>query len=401
MRLNILSAALLGLGLLGTTLPAPVRANPFAPRLLVGESVITRFEFEQRRRFLELLGAQGDLDEMAENALIEDRLRMLDASRVDLKPSPEAIRAGMEEFAARAGLTAEEFVAALEENGVAAQTFRDFVAAGVIWRDIVRGRFSGSVGSVSEAEIDRALSVDAQKGPLMRAEIAEIVLPSTRTKLAQELADTVRGEAAFAAAAREHSIADSAENGGLVGWVPAGNLPQAVVAQLSGLGVGAVSQPVRVAEGIAVYQLRGLEQHDAVTPGLTEVDYAMFLIPGARTPEALAEGLRIRAQVDACDDLYAVARGLPPERLIREKVARPALPADVAAELAKLDPGESSLALVRGGYTALLMLCSQRVASAIPADRDAVRERIMNERLSAMAEIYLAKLRANTHIRRP
>jgi peptidyl-prolyl cis-trans isomerase SurA len=75
-------------------------------------------------------------------------------------------------------------------------------------------------------------------------------------------------------------------------------------------------------------------------------------------------------------------------------------PAEIAAELARLDPGGVSTRLVRGGNTVFLMLCSRRLASGLPPSRDAVRERIILERLEGHARIWLAELRAAADIRR-
>ncbi len=42
------------------------------------------------------------------------------------------------------------------QGGVAPETFRDFIANGLLWRELVRGKFLPTV-SISEAEIDRAI----------------------------------------------------------------------------------------------------------------------------------------------------------------------------------------------------------------------------------------------------
>ena len=77
------------------------------------------------------------------------------------------------------------------------------------------------------------------------------------------------------------------------------------------------------------------------------------------------------------------------------------IPADVALELAKLDPNESSTALTSGGNIVLLMLCSRQVALPADVSRDDIRTQIQNQRLSAFAEGYLAELRADAILRYP
>ena len=60
--------------------------------------------------------------------------------------------------------------------GVAPQTVRDFVASGVVWRELIRGLF-GPRSQVTEAEIDRALAYSTGGGGV-RVLLSEIVLPT-------------------------------------------------------------------------------------------------------------------------------------------------------------------------------------------------------------------------------
>ncbi|MFN3970621.1 MAG: hypothetical protein ACK4L4_04495 [Gemmobacter sp.] len=267
----------------------------FAPRVIINEKVVTNYEVDQRFRMLTLFGAAGDLREQALQGLIDDRLREGAAATLGLTASDEDIRAGMEEFASRANLTGEQFIIALGSGGVAAETFRDFVRAGLLWREVVRARFLPRA-QITETEIDRALA-------------------------------------------------------------------------------------------------------QAVGSGTAVVEYAMFLLPEG--PTAPAEAERVRGRVDTCDDLYAVAKGLPPERLIRESRTTGELPQDIGRELARLDAGEISTALVRGGARVVLMLCGRTPQMVEAPNREAIREALRNQRLAAYADGYLEELRADAIIRTP
>ncbi|MDZ4136984.1 MAG: SurA N-terminal domain-containing protein, partial [Paracoccaceae bacterium] len=131
---------------------SPAQQSPFEPRMIINERAITNFEVTQRRLMLQLFRAPGDLEQEALNGLIEDRLRMQAAGALGLKATPEQVTAGMEEFAGRAQMNAEQFTTALGQAGVSAQTFRDFVEAGLIWREVVRARFLPRT-QITEAEI--------------------------------------------------------------------------------------------------------------------------------------------------------------------------------------------------------------------------------------------------------
>ena len=95
------------------------------------------------------------------------------------------------------------------------------------------------------------------------------------------------------------------------------------------------------------------------------------------------------------------AAALTPEQVLERTTLPPSqLPTDIAYELSKLDEGEVSTALTRSnGQTLMfLMLCGRTAAVSEDADRQQVEMGLRNQRISAMADGYLAQLRANARI---
>ena len=129
--------------------------NLFAPAIRVNDQVITGFELQQRARMLTLFRAPGNPQQLAREQLIEDRLKLDAAETAGLVLEDADVQVGMEEFASRAGMTAEQFLRALDGAGVAEQTYRDFVKAGIAWRELISARFAPRV-SVNETDVDRA-----------------------------------------------------------------------------------------------------------------------------------------------------------------------------------------------------------------------------------------------------
>jgi peptidyl-prolyl cis-trans isomerase SurA len=385
---------------------APARAADglFTPVLYIDGQAITAFELEQRIAFLTLLRTPGDLEELAREGLIEDRLRNRAAEGLEIEITPEALTQGQTEFAARANLELDAFLVELEKGGVAPETFRDFVRSGLVWREVVRARF-GPFVSVSEAEITRAFDQQLQEAEV-RLLLSEIVIPFAPERQADaeafvdELRAAIRTEADFAAAAREYSRSPTAEVGGELDWLPIGNLPSALGPQLLQLGAGRVSEPLALPNAIALFFVRAISDGAVSTSRAQEVDYAQFLLPDG--PGLEAEVARLRAGSDQCDDLYTLARGLPADRLTRTTQPLAQVPGDIALELARLDPGESSTALRRGGWRVFLMLCARTpVAGEDSPSREQVRTLLINRKLALRAENLLRELRANAIIREP
>ena len=397
---------LAGGAVLALLLGAPVLAqsSPFSPALFVNERVISNYELEQRIRFMTLLRQPGDIEQVALDSLIEDRLRLYDAAQLGIKSAPETVEAGMAEFASRANLSTEDFLKAIGEGGVDPQSFRDFVEAGMVWREVIRARFGG-VTSITDAEIDRAMS-EYQPESVPTIRYAEIVLPGTGAErsaslaLARRLAQQITDEAGFQAAARKYSKGDTAGAGGNRDWQRLTSFDDKTRIALLRTQPGRVSEVVQSDESISLYLVldRAEEQLSAAEMAVL-VEYAEFLIPDG--PTALDEAAKIRRSVDTCDDLYDVAKGLPAERLKRETRAPGAVPADIAGALTLLDTGESSAAVTRGGWRVFLMVCRRGVDKTLMPSREDARAQLMNQRLAAQADIYLEELRSEAIIRQP
>lgn len=387
--------------LISLTLVSPVLAQDlFAPRVYVNDRAITVYEVEQRALFLRVLRAPGNPEEEALKALIEDRLRQTEAERLGIKLSEKDLTAGLTEFASRANLTAEQFATELGKAGIAAETFRDFVAAGLLWRQVVRARFLGQV-PINENDVDRAFEA-ATRPKALQVLVSELVLPASEGQeeatmaRAQELSDTISGESAFASAARRFSAAPTAGAGGRLDWLPLANLPAAIGQKVLALDTGEVSDPISVPGAVVLFMLRDVAEDKTAEPISVTVDWVEFLVP-----DDAAEIARLRNKADNCPMLMGEAKGLPDDRMVRTKVGMEAVPNDVALELAKLDLNETSVALARGSFRRLLMLCGREPVLEPMPTRDQVREQVINQKLEGLAEGYLEELRSAAIIREP
>ena len=382
---------------------APMAATAqFSPAIQVGNKVITGFELDQRRRMLELFRTPGDLNELAREQLIEDRLKQEALDRAGLSINAETLQTELDAFAARANLDYAQFITLLGQNGVEEQTLREFVRIGVSWRDYIRARY-GSQAQISEAEIDRALGSSGASG--IEVLLSEIIIPAPPPRAAQANAianqiSQTTSTATFEAAARQYSALPSRANGGRLGWLPISNYPPQLHSLVLGLSVGEVTAPIQIPNGVALFQMRGLRETAVARPTPTAIDYAAFYLPGGRSQAGLQAAQAMKNRVDTCDDLYGEAQGLPAEVLDRDSLAPSEIPQDVALELARLDPGEVSYNLTRsnGETLVFLMLCNRTTAGTDGVDREAVRNQLRSQRLAGFASALLADLRAATVI---
>lgn len=411
-------AAMLG----GVALPA-IAQGPFAPVLYVNDAAVTQYELDQRTRFMQLLRAPDANRDTALQELVNDRLKMQAAELIGIAVTDEGLDEGLAEFAGRANMSVDQFIAALAEAGVERQAYRDFVTAGVAWREVVRQRIVPRI-EVSEREIDQAVQRELQTPLTDAVLLSELIMPAppgTEDQVmarAEEFTRTIRSEEAFAAAARQWSATPTAGRGGRLDWTPIADLPPSLQPIILALSPGQVTQPLNVPGAVVLFYLR--DTRGRLRPGATDqtVEFLTMALPSA------AEGARILAVADSCDQVHVQANRYAPDPVSRQTSPLGAVPADIAQRLSTLDENEGSVIDYGAGAT-LVMLC-RRTPTLLADDdgaadetgevaaaggnaqsfppvtpRDQMREQIFNRKINAAADAYLAELRADALVRQP
>ncbi|MBT7447540.1 MAG: peptidylprolyl isomerase, partial [Tateyamaria sp.] len=233
--------------------------SPFEKVAQVNGSIITQFELDQRILFLQLLGSPASSNSDVLDELIKDRLRQQITKKFDIFLSEEALQQGLTDFAARAELSSEEFIKQLKVDGVARQTFRDFVTVSLVWRDYIRARYGNSI-DITDDQVDRAVqSVSSNTG--IDVLVSEIIIPTSPDiagevlEVAEEIMSS-NSTTEFSEYATRYSATASREDGGRLDWVPLTDLPPQLRPILLSLAPGEITNPLPIPDAIALFQLR-------------------------------------------------------------------------------------------------------------------------------------------------
>lgn len=373
----------------------------FSTVIKVNDGIITKYELDQRTKMLGAFGGGAAALETAKTQLIEERLKSQAAADIGVTVPQSSIEDGMAEFASRGNLSTQQILQYLASRGVDASSYREFVRNGLIWREVVSQRF-GRNAQPSEADIDAALGA-GQEGPLS-VRIAELMVPYMERgpdgakALTTRLSKSIKSTSAFAAAARKYSRAPSRRNGGLIDWVPASNLPPALVAQLLALEPGEVTDPIELQGASGIFQLRGTRRGASPVQS-TVVTYATVPLSASvgdiKTQSAKARVLINRS--DRCLDLRANAGKLDGASYSETSSKQSNLSQSTALQLANLDKNEATYFANSKGGTSVIMLCN-RTTELPEGEREALRASLFNRKVTGLGQGYLQELRSSAKI---
>ncbi len=376
-------------------------ANPYAVAVQINDRVITNYEIKQRKLLLKAFGSSGDLEKMALEQLIDDRLRLQAAAELGITVDDDALAAGIDEFAARGKITGKQLLQYIQSRGAAPESMRDFVRAGLLWREVVGARF-GRKARISEEELDTTLNLATAKKQ-ESVLISEIQLPlreagnEATLELVKNLSRNIKTEAAFSAAARRYSRAPSRGRGGRLNWVPVAALPPALAGQLLALEPGEVTAPVTLSKTVGIFQLRGLREEKSKEPALpVSVSYTQVPIPTARG-RAVDLANTLISDVDTCADLRAKSERFGENAYSDNTVLTSELPAQIALAVANLDRHEASYVVTGPESVSVIMVCD-RLRDLPEATRENLRGALFNRRLTGFGDGYLQELRADAEI---
>ena len=361
----------------------------------VDRAAITNYELEQRILFFSFLNEPGDTLISSRQSLIDDRLKMAAGRKDGFALTPTELENAMLDFAKNSNQSLSGLLNLLNEGGVDAETFRDYVEVGVVWREVVRKRF-GSQSQPTESEIDRALAAERAEGDISVL-LTEIVLPAGPSqleesrKIARELAK-ITSIGSFSEKAKKLSVSSSRDNGGKIPWRNLKDLPNGLRQIIASLRPGQVAKPLEVQNAIVLFQLRDVEELGLKAPEIISMKFAK--ITGINSVLDLAT-----KTVNSCNDLYGLVK-LDKDVVLEMLTQHPdEIEQATALRLNRLDRHEMSIfSDSPDSIGNMIMLCERNYTTSADISRSEVAKNIRAARLTNLAEGYLAELRTNATV---
>jgi len=388
---------------------------------VVNGDIITTLDVEARRRLFAATAGLPLTPDVLERItpqvrrlLVDERLRLQEAQRRRIPVTDAEIAAAIGRIERQNRLPEGALRANLARQGIDVRGLYAQLRATIAWAKLVRAELGAQAEIDPEQVRQRMREIEAATGQpeFLVAEIFVAVDDPAQEREAErtaaELIEQLRRGAPFAAVAAQFSQAQSAEDGGDLGWVRLGQLEPEVEAVVREMPPGAVSLPIRTAGGYTVVTLRarrevGRDIATLLTLRQAFLPFETILDPRAPTAQQFRTLEAARHIVDTargCEAFERAAQASPGARLTVPPgdVRLDQQPPELQRVLAALVPGRPSEPLIAPDGIVLFMLCSRRQENlAIPSPQ-AVAESILRERIDLLSRQMMRDLRRRADI---
>ena len=343
--------------------------------------------------------------------LIDETLRLEEARNKGVRVTERDMEEAVARIEAGNGVPSGRLEAFLAERGIAYDAVLDQLRSQIAWGKYVSLRLRPTI-AVSEEEIDEELErLEAMRGTpeYLVSEISLYDDPAATPEEVRATADSIvaqlRRGADFAAVAAQFGQGALAREGGNLGWIQEGRGRPEIDRALADLEIGAVSDPIRSADGWHIVRLRDRRAVLSEPVAAVELFLSQVLLPAEPedTPEDAARRLamaeEIGASANGCDALRE--RGESIEDSLSGDlgwVNLRDLPAPFRGAVAELDIGNPSTPLVTDNGVHVLMVCERTEAEAEVDIRDTVYDRIARNRMAIVERRLLRDLRRGAFV---
>jgi len=387
---------------------------------IVNDELITAYDLESRMKLVILstrlpntVEVRRRISSQVLRTLIDERLQMQEAKRRNISVSKRDLRRAKVTIEKQNKLPEDGLERMLRQNDVPLSAMEEQLRAGIAWSKLVGRRLRPRI-TIGEDEIDEALQRISSRQGQTEYRLAEILLAvdgpeeeDNVRRTAERIRNQIQNGANFAAIARQFSQSPTAAVGGDLGWVHEAELSESLKDIVPGLRRGALSEPIKTVTGYRLLALHGTRKiaETAAKPATVDLRQIFLPFPNAATPvdiEAQLDlGKTVRDTATGCKDFDLLAKEIQsprPPNLGRFAVKD--LSPAIQSVVRNLPAGKISDPIKMPGGVLVLMVCSREGGKGeikLP-ERDAIADRLLQEKLALMARRYLRDIRLSAVI---
>lgn len=188
------------------------------------------------------------------HAAIDEKIKLQAAEKNKITISDKEIDASIRNFEKNNRIPKGELKNILKQAKVSEDSFRSQMKSDLAWVRLLKSKMRGE-GTLTQKEIETALA-DAKKDlSTPKFQISEIFVKKEKAKDIQSLVDNLRQDNRFELYAMQFSDSASASNGGNLGWVNEGKLPESLEKAVKKLKAGDITNAILLNDGYYILKL--------------------------------------------------------------------------------------------------------------------------------------------------
>jgi peptidyl-prolyl cis-trans isomerase SurA len=165
---------------------APAAASEI--KVIVNKTPITSYDIQRRAAFMKLQRRKGNVNEQAEQEMIDQALRLSEAQRLGIRVTDDQVDTAYNNFAKSNKMTIKQLDGIMSQSGVTKAHFKEFIRAQMSWSQALSAR-GRSGNRMSEQDVVRRMLQQGGAKPTateyMLQQVIFVVPASERGKMAQ------------------------------------------------------------------------------------------------------------------------------------------------------------------------------------------------------------------------
>ena len=416
-------AAILLLALLGPLHAADDPQDMLIERILavVDEDVVmlselrieaTKLAARLRQRGVSPMPSNAAIQKQAFDTLVINKLQLAEAARLGIEADEETLNRAVRAIASNNEMTVPELQAALEEEGLGFQAFRDSMRDEIIVRRLRNREVTNRI-QVTKSEIDSYLERSGASGRtavrLSYLLISAPKDPEGREQARSQAADIVgrlRAGESFASLAQQYSNDASGLQGGDLGWLDINAVPPLFQSYVASMSPGEVEGPIASQSGFHIIGLTDSRSDNANIVRQTRARHILIRTNEVTSDEDARRRLaQLRDRIVNGDDFDTLARANSDDKAsaIKGGDLGWSTPGNLVPEFEEqmdlLAPNEVSQPFkTQFGWHVVQVLARRDYDATEETRRDQARKAVRDEKAKEALENYLRRLRDEAYI---
>jgi len=200
---------------------------------------------------------------------IDDKIKKQEAEKNQLSVTDKDLKAAIAYYEKTRKLPIGGVDKMLKKEKINPEVFKEQIKTELLWARLLKRKVLAD-SNITQREIEDAIARSKEDMKSPKYMVSEIVIPKERAKNLDALVENIRRDRIFSMYAAQFSQSPSASNGGSLGWLKEGQLPEPLEKRVKTMKVGQISQPVKYKDD---YYILRLDDKFVPTKKAKEISY--------------------------------------------------------------------------------------------------------------------------------